>query len=331
MKSYFCGGQAMFRVYSKEICDKLEFGAGLKDKNIYTREDILQGKIKDADIIFSTWGMPVLSEEEIEENLPNLKCIFYGAGSVQYFARPFLKRGVRIFSSWGANAVPVTEYTEAQIVLATKGFFLACRRSRSFEDRNKAKEYFSSMPGNFKTNVGIIGAGMIGRGVIERLKSHCHNVLVYDPFLSDEKAEQLGVKKAELKEIFASCICISNHVANLPETEGMFDYSLFSLMKDNGVFINTGRGAQVKEDDLIRALSEKPNRCAVLDVTMPEPPTEDSKLYTLENVFLTPHIAGSSGNETERMGEYMLDQFEKYSKCENCEYEVFEKMLETMA
>lgn len=331
MKSYFCGGEAMFRVYNSEICNKLEIEADLKDRNIYSKDDILQGKLQDAEIVFSTWGMPVLSTEEIEKYLPNLKCIFYGAGSVQYFARPFLNKGVRIFSAWGANAIPVTEYTEAQIVLATKGFFLACRNSRSAEGRNRAREYSATVTGNFNANIGIIGAGMIGRGVIERLKTHRLNILVYDPYLSDEKAKEMGVKKAELKEIFSTCVCISNHVANLPETVGMFDYSLFSLMQKNGTFINTGRGAQVNEDDLIRALSEEPERCAVLDVTWPEPPAKDSKLYTLENVFLTPHIAGSTGNETERMGEYMLDQFEKYSKGEKCEYEVFEKMLETMA
>lgn len=330
MKSFFSGSDAVTRVYGKEVREKLKAEAGIDEKNIYSKEDILAGKLKDAENMFSTWGAPVLTEEEIAEFLPNLKCVFYGAGSVQYFVRPYLKRNVRIFSAWGANAVPVAEYTAAQILLATKGFFLACRRTRC--DRQRAAHYaLNTMPGNFNTRVGIIGAGMIGKMVIKRLKQDRIDVLVHDPFLSNEKAEELGAKKADLSEIFSSCTVISNHVANLPETVGMFDYSLFSLMKKNAVFINTGRGAQVKENDLIRALKEEPDRCAVLDVTYPEPPDADSEFYTLENVFLTPHIAGSTGNEVQRMGEYMLDQFEKYSRGETCEYEVFEKMLETMA
>ena len=97
------------------------------------------------------------------------------------------------------------------------------------------------------------------------------------------------------------------------------------------MFINTGRGAQVVEQDLIRALKEKPDRCAILDVTMPEPPEENSPLYTMDNVFLTPHIAGSSGNEVARMGKTMLEQFRKFISGQPCEYEVTLEMLKTMA
>ena len=126
MKSFFSGSDAIMRVYGKEVREKLKAEAGLDEKNIYSKEDILAGKLKDAENMFSTWGAPVLTENEIAEFLPNLKCLFYGAGSVQYFARPYLKRNVRIFSAWGANAVPVAEYTAAQILLANKGFFRTC-------------------------------------------------------------------------------------------------------------------------------------------------------------------------------------------------------------
>ena len=139
---------------------------------------------------------------------------------------------------------------------------------------------------------------MIGRNVIKRLQSYAINILVYDPFLTEEAAAEMHVRKASLEEIFSTCQTVSNHVANLPETVGMYDYELFRLMKDNAVFINTGRGAQVVEEDLIRILEEKPDLTAVLDVTWPEPPVQESRLYTLQNVFLTPHIAGSLGLES---------------------------------
>ena len=104
-------------------------------------------------------------------------------------------------------------------------------------------------------------------------------------------------------------------------------------MPDNGVFINTGRGAQVVEEDLCRALREKPGRFAVLDVTWPEPPVKGHEFYSLDNVILTPHIAGSSGDETHRMAEYMLQEYKLYSESQGhkTRYEVTEKMLETMA
>ena len=79
-------------------------------------------------VIFSSWGMPALTEAQIAAHFPNLEAVYYAAGTVQYFARPFLKRGVRVFSAWAANGVPVVEFTVAQIVLAGKGYFQSLRR-----------------------------------------------------------------------------------------------------------------------------------------------------------------------------------------------------------
>ncbi len=332
MRSIFLGGNRIREIYNKEITDFLVEQAGLFPEPV-SKEDILahSDKYADTEYLFSTWGMPHFTEEEITRCLPALKAVFYGAGSVQQFAREFLNVGVRVFSAWGANAVPVAEYTTAQIILANKGFFLANRRYTSLDTRAAADAYFQKMPGNYDVNVGIIGAGMIGKLVIKMLKPYNIHVLVYDPFLSDEKAAELGAEKTSLEELFTRCQTISNHVANLPQTVGMVHYDLFRRMKENAVFINTGRGAQVVEADLIRILEEKPDITAVLDVTFPEPPAPDSKLYTLENVILTPHIAGSAGQEVARMGEYMAEQFRKFKNKELCEYEVTLKMLETMA
>ena len=102
-------------------------------------------------------------------------------------------------------------------------------------------------------------------------------------------------------------------------------------MKPHAVFINTGRGAQVVEDDMIAALYDVPTRAAVLDVTWPEPPNADSPLYTMPNVFLTPHIAGSLGNEVHRMAEYMYEEYCSFDAGEPTRYSVSLKMLETMA
>jgi phosphoglycerate dehydrogenase-like enzyme len=102
-------------------------------------------------------------------------------------------------------------------------------------------------------------------------------------------------------------------------------------MRENAVFVNTGRGAQVVEDDLVRVLTERGDLTALLDVTFPEPPVEGHAFYTLQNCILTPHIAGSLGDEVRRMGEYMLHECRAYLSGETCRYEVNEKMLETMA
>ena len=155
--------------------------------------------------------------------------------------------------------------------------------------------------------------------------------MAYDPFASDEKLQALGAKRATLEEIFSQCQTISNHIANLPATQGMLTYGLFSRMKPNATFINTGRGAQVVEADLLRALQEEPGRTALLDVTWPEPPEEGSPLLTQENVFLSPHIAGSMHNEVARMGVYMEEEYQRLIQGQPTRYQVTLSMLETMA
>ena len=103
-------------------------------------------------------------------------------------------------------------------------------------------------------------------------------------------------------------------------------------MKDNAVFINTGRGAQVDVDGLIEALKEKPSRFAVLDVTDPEePPNDNHEFYQMGNVLITPHIAGSSGNEVHRMAELMLEAFRAVKSGNSTHTEVTLDMLSKMA
>ena len=331
--SIFLGDARVFRIYHGDCFAALQKEADL-EPTLYTKDDVLKDPqaFSKVENIFTTWGMPAFTEEEIRTAFPSLRAVYYAAGSVRYFAAPFLSCGVRVHSAWAANAVPVAEYTTAQILLANKGFFKSCRLcSKERALRDEAKRYAEEKNGNFDASVGIIGAGMIGKMVIRALKSYDLKVLAYDKFLSKEELAALGAEKVTLDELFSRCDTISNHIANLPETVGMLRYEHFSRMKKNATFINTGRGAQVVEEDLLRALLEEPDRTAILDVTDPEPPFENSKLYNLPNVFLTPHIAGSSGNEVRRMGEYMLEEYRRGARNERFLYEVTPKMLETMA
>ncbi|NLC68118.1 MAG: hydroxyacid dehydrogenase [Clostridiaceae bacterium] len=318
------------RVYGHESMARISKHAVIYEELI-NRDNLDTHKeyLKDVEVIFSTWGMPVLSKQDIERYLPKLKAVFYAAGSVQRFARPLLDRGVIVCSAWAANAIPVAEYTLALILLANKGFFQNSVKTK--RNHASARDYTETFPGNYNVKVGILGAGMVGTRVIELLKPFSVEVLVFDPFLPDEKAEKLGVKKCSLVEIFSQCQTVSNHVANLPSTVKMLNKEHFSRMLPNATFINTGRGAQVVEEDLIKALKEIPTRTAILDVTDPEPPAPGSELLKMENVILTSHIAGSMGCEVERMSLYMTEEFLRYVEGKELKYNVTLKMLETMA
>jgi phosphoglycerate dehydrogenase-like enzyme len=102
-------------------------------------------------------------------------------------------------------------------------------------------------------------------------------------------------------------------------------------MKPGATLINTSRGAVINEPELCEALAERPDLTAILDVTHPEPPEEDSPLFQLPNVILTPHIAGSMSGEVTRMGRWMVDEFLRYLAGKPLKHVVTRHMLERMA
>lgn len=328
MRAAFLGDNRIFSVFSDDDIRTISSSCEL-DKTVYNKNDVLSGAFPaDTEYIFSTWGMPSFTIDEIQKYMHSLRCVFYGAGSVRGFAREFLDSGIRVFSAWGANAVPVAEFAFAQIILANKGYF---RKMRCIREN---KSFFGTqfaMPGNYGVKTGIIGAGQVGKLVLSRLKSIKNEVLLYDPCLSDGEACSLGAEKASLERLFSECNVVSNHAPNLPDNKKMIGYEHFASMKQDATFINTGRGAQIDENGLIQTAIERPDITFLLDVTDPEPPSECSPLYSLENVFLSPHIAGSIGNECYRMGHYMTEEFERYiSETENL-YEVTSEIFKTMA
>lgn len=328
----FIGTAKNFEVYTQTLIDKLHSELAFPIPEVLTKNNLAQyeAQTQNIEYLFTTWGMLALTAAEIDRYFPALKAVFYAAGSVQQFARPFIEKGIAVFSAWAANGVPVAEFTAAEIVLANKGYFHLMHTPGSGPNWKRSKG--EGLTGNYETKVGIIGAGMIGKMVIRKLKAlEKFEILVFDPFLPDETAQELGVKKVPLTTLFEECNVISNHLANNAQTKGMINADCFNRMSPSAVFINTGRGAQVVEDAMIAAMKAEPNRLALLDVTFPEPPLPDSELYNLPNVVLTPHIAGSLHNEIHRMAEYMVEEYESFDKGEPTRYSVSMKMLETMA
>jgi phosphoglycerate dehydrogenase-like enzyme len=192
----------------------------------------------------------------------------------------------------------------------------------------KAKSF-----GRFGVNgetIGVIGLGRIGTRLTEHLRPFGFHVLANDPFLTAERASELGVERVCLKELFERSYVVSNHIPDLATTKGVLDGSLFESMREGATFINTGRGAQVVEADLVRVLNERPDLTALLDVTHPEPPVAESELWTLPNVVISPHIGGSVGHEVVRMADCVIDEFEAWERGEPLRYQVTREVLATM-
>ena len=317
--------KTVYSVYSKAQREYLRDKFGVPER-VYTAEDL--DELEEIEYIFSTWGMPVLTCEQVAA-LPKLKAVFYAAGSVQAFARPLLERGVRVFSAWQANAVPVAECAVSQILLSTKGFWYLAGRCK--ENYESAHEDLQKFCGNFGAKVGILGYGAIAKIVVRELLRHDIEVYVSAPDFTEDDAKATGAIKSDMEYIFGNCSVISNHIADNARTKGIIGAELIGRMKPYSTFINTARGAQVDENALIRKLKSDPSVTALLDVTFPEPPEKGSELYALPNCILTPHFAGSSGQEVHRMAQYMIDEAERLIRGEELRYEVVAEMLERMA
>jgi D-3-phosphoglycerate dehydrogenase len=151
------------------------------------------------------------------------------------------------------------------------------------------------LPPDMRTmTVGIIGFGHIGRGVARRLAGFEMNVLVYDPFVDDEAIRESGPKTAELSGLLAESDAVTLHVRLSSDTEEMIGEEEFGRMKNSAYVINTARGGLIDEQALVEALASDEIGGAALDVFQQEPLPENHPLFDLDDVVLTPHVAGST-------------------------------------
>lgn len=283
--------------------------------------------LKDVEVIFSGWGAPILDKKFLN-SAPKLKAIFYGAGTIKYFTtEEFWERNITITSAYAANAVPVAEYTLSQILFCLKGGWKAnCMTKNKIYKRED-----NNIIGAYGSTVGIISLGMIGSKVCELLKNFDVNVIAYSYHSNEERAKRLGVTMVSLEDIFKKSDVVSLHTPWLKQTENMIKAQYFESMKTNASFINTARGAVVNEKEMIEVLKKRKDIQAVLDVTYPEPPEEKSPLFTMPNVALTPHIAGSIGKECNRMGRYMVDELYRFINGEKLNWEVTKDKADKLA
>lgn len=280
-----------------------------------------------AEIIFSGWGGPKLDEDFLAA-APNLKLFLYGAGSLRALVTDaFWKTGIPICSAWSANGIPVAEFTLAQIILGLKR---AWPLSQLYRQQHPQLRKLCS-PGNYGTTVGLISLGMIGRHVRGLLQPFDHKVIAYDPFFSPDSARKLNVELRSLEEVFAEADVVSIHTPWLPETEKVITGELIASMKPGTTLINTSRGAVIDEPAMIEVLQKRPDIIALLDVTHPEPPVKESPLYTMPNVVLTPHIAGSMDRECRRMSSYMISDCERFLHGESLHWAVTREQFQRMA
>ncbi|MEU5998270.1 hydroxyacid dehydrogenase [Streptomyces sp. NPDC047197] len=289
-----------------QVCD-LEPDTVLDDFTTERARSVL----RDVEVLVTGWGCPPLDAAALAA-APRLRAVVHTAGSVRGHITPECwERGIEVSSAAAANALPVAEYTVAMILLSGKQVL---ERAREFKATRRRDEWLglSHGVGNYGRGVGILSASMIGRRVIELLRPYDLQVLLHDPYVSDEEAKALGVRPVGIRELFANSDVVSVHTPLLPATRGLVGRELIAAMRHEAVLINTARGAVLDQDALTEAALAGRIR-AVLDVTDPEVLPPEHPLWECDNVMITPHLAGSQGNEWGRLADLAVAELGRWA------------------
>jgi len=232
---------------------------------------------------------------EVLEGAGRLRIIGHAGGTVRpYVTDEVFQRGIVVTNAASEIALSVAEFALASAINCLRGIPLnieAMRAGRERELRGRSREAAEDLGGQ---RVGVVGVGNVGRRFIGLLRPFEAEVLVYDPYLPRERADQLGVKPVPLRELLSESRVILVSVASIPATRGLIGAGELRLIQDGAVFINVSHAGVIDEKALFEELRTGRFRAA-LDVLGERLPPE-SDLRRLENVLLTPHIAGSASN-----------------------------------
>ena len=237
---------------------------------------------------------------KVIENCPSLKIIQqHGTGMDNIDIEAATEHGIRVQNVPDGNFTSVAEHVMMSVLAASRNLVQADHEVRKgnwkFRETNIPNEVANK-------NLLIVGLGRIGRDVARKAQAFDMNILSYDPFVSAEQMNAIGVKKFDtledgLKE--ADFVTIQLHLT--PETKGMMNAERFKIMKDTAVLINLSRGPVINQKDLYEALKNHDIAFAALDVFEKEPPADDEPLFTLPNIIVTPHFGGDTYEAKQRI------------------------------
>ena len=238
-------------------------------------------------------------------------------------------RGIRVTSAGISLARDVAETTLGLMIVGRKRIWPLGRHVAAGGWRDSPVWEQWDARELARSTIGLVGASNVGRHVIELLAPFQTTILVADPYLTNEEATRLGVERVGLNELATRADIVSLHCPENEHTRHMVNAEVLAMVKDGAVIINTARGGLIDEAALVEKL--KTGRVfAFLDVTDPEPPALDSELRQLDNVVITPHIAGCIEN-CNRMGELAVEEVRRHIAGEPAVYEIRSDMLDRIA
>jgi D-3-phosphoglycerate dehydrogenase len=270
--------------------------------------DGLPAALAEADALVVRSAVQV--DDALMEHAPKLRVIGRaGVGVDNIDAEAATRRGIVVMNTPGANAVAVAELTIG-LMLGLARKLPAANSTMHAGKWEKKSLQGAELRGK---TLGILGLGRIGLEVAKRAKGFGLEIIGSDPFVSAAVARESGIKLVTLDELIAGSDYITLHVGLTPQTVGVINAKTIAAMKKGVRIINCARGELVDDAALVAALKSGQVAGAALDVFAVEPP-QDSPYASLDNVILTPHIAGSTAEAQEAVGVQIAMQVREYLK-----------------
>ena len=282
-----------------------------------TAQEVAQ-RAGDADVIMTGWGNPMMDRQLLEQT--NIKLIAHTGGSVaDYVNQDVYATDIKVISGNEMYAESVAEGVVGYMMLALRKMVDYVEDTRN---GNWCSEACAPTEGLLDQTIGLVGMGAITRHLIPMLKPFRVKLKLYSgyPIDPDFLAENNAVQ-ASLEEIFSTCKIVSIHSALNDRTKGMIGKEHFDLLQDGAVFINSARGAIIREDEMIEALQTNRFR-AVLDVYCKEPLDLDSPLRHLKNVYCMPHMGGPTNDRSPVIAMRLADDIRRFEKGQKLRYEI---------
>lgn len=294
------------------------------------------------EIVYNTFGRPLTEDEVIKmsegcdgyiagldsitkkaiEMMPSSMRVIsrYGAGVDRVDLEAATQKGIIVTNTPGANSDAVADLAFA-LLLST------ARKIPALDKKVRAKEWPRSQGIEvFNKTIGIIGMGSIGKAVARRAKGFSMSIMAYDPYIDKDYTEKNGITACELDELLSKSDFISLHLPYMESTHHIIDKRAIDLLKPGAIIVNTARGGLIDEEAAYLALRIGKLGGLGLDAFEKEPP-EDSPLFELDNVVVTPHIGAHTAEAVINMGMMAVKSTIDVLKGEKCSFAVNKDIL----
>lgn len=281
--------------------------------------------VKEFDVVMTGWGHPVITGEMLTGS--RVKLIAHTGGSVgSLIGEGVYESGVRVISGNLLYAESVAEGVIAYMLTGLRRipYYVNEIKNGGWQGEQAYSE------GLLDQTVGIVGLGTISKILIAMLRQFRVTVKIYSSHKIDEAfLRENNAVQTSMEEVFSTCKIVSVHSAMNEKTRGMIGKAQFDLLADGALFINTARGAVIREDEMIAALRER-RFSAVLDVYCTEPLKQESELRRLENVYCMPHMAGPTIDRRPYITKKLAEAIQQFADGAEMELEIGQEAAKRM-